>query len=97
MENPFEEKIEGLDTYRWLSVDDCSEQLGVSRRTIFKYIKDGNFKTTKWKNKRIIDSVSVVGWLLKKKVIEINSIKNSEMRKEIEVQKFTKMGDELFD
>jgi predicted site-specific integrase-resolvase len=97
MENPFEEKIEGLDTYRWLSVDDCSEQLGVSRRTIFKYIKDGNFKTTKWKNKRIIDSVSVIGWLLKKKVIEINSIKNSEMRKEIEVQKFTKMGDELFD
>ncbi|NVK74064.1 MAG: helix-turn-helix domain-containing protein [Oceanospirillaceae bacterium] len=97
MENPFEEKIEGLDTLRWLSVDDCSEQLGVSRRTIFKYIKDGNFKTTKWKNKRIIDSVSVIGWLLKKKVIEINSIKNSEMRKEIEVQKFTKMGDELFD
>jgi predicted DNA-binding transcriptional regulator AlpA len=97
MENPFEEKIEGLDTYRWLSVDDCSEQLGVSRRTIFKYIKDGNFKTTKWKNKRIVDSISVVGWLLKKKVIEINSIKNLEMRKEIEVQKFTKMGDELFD
>jgi predicted DNA-binding transcriptional regulator AlpA len=96
MENPFEEKIEGLDTYRWLSVDDCSEQLGVSRRTIFKYIKDGNFKTTKWKNKRIVDSVSVVGWLLKKKVIEINSIKNPEMRKEIEVQKFTKMGNELF-
>ena len=96
MENIFEEKIEGLDTYRWLSVDDCSEQLGVSRRTIFKYIKDGNFKTTKWKNKRIVDSVSVVGWLLKKKVIEINSIKNPEMRKEIEVQKFTKMGNELF-
>ena len=50
MENPFEEKIEGLGVYRWITVDDCSEKLGVSRRTIFQYIKDGNFKTTKWKN-----------------------------------------------
>lgn len=97
MENPFEEKIEGLDTYRWISVDDCSEKLGVSRRTIFQYIKDGYFKTTKWKNRRIIDSVSVVGWLLKKKVIEINSLQNPQLKKELEYKSFQRMGDELFD
>ena len=97
MENSFEEKIEGLETHRWISVDDCSEQLGVSRRTVFKYIKDGNFKTTKWKNRRIIDSVSIVGWLLKKKVIEINSLQNHELKRELEYKSFQKMGDELFD
>ena len=96
MENPFEEKIDGLGVYRWITVDDCSEKLGVSKRTIFQYIKDGNFKTTKWKNRRIIDSVSVIGFLLKKRVIELNSVKNNEIRKEIEIEKFTKLGDRLF-
>ena len=96
MENPFEEKIEGLEFYRWITVDDCSEKLGVSRRTVFQYIKDGNFKTSKWKNRRIIDSVSVIGFLLKKRVVELNSVKNNDIRKEIEVEKFSKMGNELF-
>jgi len=31
MENKFEEKIEGLESHKWISVDDCSEELGVSR------------------------------------------------------------------
>jgi hypothetical protein len=96
MENLFEEKIEELGVYRWITVDDCSEKLGVSRRTIFQYIKDGNFKTSKWKNRRIIDSVSVIGFLLNKRVVELNSIKNSQIRKEIEIEKFIKMGNELF-
>ena len=30
MKNPFEEKIEGLESYRWISVEDCSKELGVS-------------------------------------------------------------------
>ena len=96
MENLFEEKIEELGVYRWITVDDCSEKLGVSRRTIFQYIKDGNFKTSKWKNRRIIDSVSVIGFLLKKRVVELNSVKNNDIRKEIEVERFSKMGNELF-
>ena len=41
MENKFEEKIEGLESHKWISVDDCSEELGVSRRTIFQYLRDG--------------------------------------------------------
>jgi len=96
MENPFEEKIEGLEIYRWITVDDCSEKLGVSRRTVFQYIKNGFFKSSKWKNRRIIDSVSVIGFLLQKRVVELNSVKNNEIRKEIEVEKFSKMGNELF-
>ena len=96
MENPFEEKIEELGVYRWITVGDCSEKLGVSKRTIFQYIKDGNFKTTKWKNRRIIDSVSVIGFLLKKRVIELNSVDDTEIRKQIELEKFGKMGNELF-
>ena len=96
MENPFEEKIEGLEIYRWITVDDCSEKLGVSRRTIFQYIKNGFFKTSKWKNRRIIDSVSVIGFLLQKRVVELNSVKNNDIRKEIEVEKFSKMRNELF-
>lgn len=86
MENPFEQKIEGLETYRWISVDDCSEQLGVSRRTVFQYLKDGKIVGTKWKNKRLVDSVSVIGFLLTKKVIEFQNLNNDEVTKEIEVK-----------
>ena len=71
MENLFEQKLEGFETYKWISVDDCSEELGVSRRTIFQYLHDNKIKGIKWKNKRLIDSVSVVGFLLNKKVIEV--------------------------
>ena len=89
MKNPFEEKIEGIESYRWLSVDDCSEELGVSRRTIFQYLKDGKIKGTKWKNKRLVDSVSVMGFLLTKKVIEYDKIKNTEMKRELDMKEFT--------
>ena len=85
MKNRFEEKIEGIESYRWLSVDDCSEELGVSRRTIFQYLRDGKIKGTKWKNKRLVDSVSVMGFLLKKKVIEYDKIKDTEMKRELDM------------
>ena len=89
MKNPFEEKIEGIESYRWLSVDDCSDELGVSRRTIFQYLRDGKIKGTKWKNKRLVDSVSVMGFLLKKKVIEYDKIKDTEMKRELDMKEFT--------
>lgn len=89
MENPFEQKIEGLETYRWISVDDCSEQLGISRRTVFQYLKDGKIVGTKWKNKRLVDSVSVIGFLLKKSVIKYSDIKDSDMKKEFELKEYT--------
>ena len=96
MENPFDEKIEELGFYRWITVDDCFEKLGVSKRTVFQYIKNGFFKSSKWKNRRIIDAVSVIGFLIQKRVVERNSVKNNDIRKEIEVEKFSKMGNELF-
>jgi len=89
MKNRFEEKLEGIESYRWLSVDDCSDELGVSRRTIFQYLKDGKIKGTKWKNKRLVDSVSVMGFLLKKKVIEYDKIKDTEMKRELDMKEFT--------
>ena len=88
MKNPFEEKIEGLESYRWISVEDCSKELGVSERTIFKYLKDEKIKGIKWKNYRLIDSVSVIGFLLTKKVTEINKIKSREVRDLIEIEQF---------
>lgn len=89
MENPFEEKIGEFERYRWLSVDDCSDELGVSRRTIFQYLRDGKIRGTKWKNKRLVDSVSVIGFLLKKKVVEYDKIKNTEMKRELDMKEFT--------
>jgi len=89
MKNRFEEKLEGIESYRWLSVDDCSDELGVSRRTIFQYLRDGKIKGTKWKNKRLVDSVSVMGFLLKKKVIEYDKIKDTEMKRELDMNEFT--------
>ena len=86
MENLFEQKLEGFETYKQISVDDCSEELGVSRRTIFQYLHDNKIKGIKWKNKRLIDSVSVVRFLLNKKVIEVTNLKNKEMVREIELK-----------
>jgi biotin operon repressor len=91
MENLFEQKLEGLETYKWVSVDDCSEELGVSRRTIFQYLHDNKIKGIKWKNKRLIDSVSVVGFLLNKKVIEVTNLKNKEMVREIELKQYKEL------
>ncbi|MDA9361491.1 MAG: hypothetical protein P8I42_03810 [Flavobacteriaceae bacterium] len=91
MENLFEQKLEGLETYKWISVDDCSEELGVSRRTIFQYLHDNKIKGIKWKNKRLIDSVSVVGFLLNKKVIEVTNLKNKEMVREIELKQYKEL------
>ena len=91
MENLFEQKLEGFETYKWISVDDCSKELGVSRRTIFQYLHDNKIKGIKWKNKRLIDSVSVVGFLLNKKVIEFNKLTSVEMKRELELQEFKEL------
>jgi predicted site-specific integrase-resolvase len=84
MENFFNEYIESLQTYRWVGVQDLSEELGVSKRTIFQYIRDGKFKTTKWKGKRLIDTISVMSWLLKKKSFDMRRIKDKEVKFELE-------------
>lgn len=91
MDNYFEDKIGGLESHRWISVDDCSQELEVSRRTIFQYLQDGKIKGIKWKNRRLIDSVSVVGYLLQKKVFEINKLNDKEMIREIELNQYKEL------
>jgi hypothetical protein len=53
----------------------------VSKRTIFKYLKEGKIRGVKWKNRRLVDSVSVIGFLLEKRVIEYEQLKSEEMKK----------------
>tara|TARA_B110000971_G_C19921446_1_gene459392 strand:- start:31 stop:324 length:294 start_codon:yes stop_codon:yes gene_type:complete len=84
----FNEYYESLGHYKWVGVKDLSELFEVSERTVFQWLKDGKIKGVKWKGRRLIDSVSVVGFLLNKKVIEVNNIKNKEMIREIELKEF---------
>ena len=88
MKDKFNEYIEGLETHRWVGVTDLSKQFDISERTVFQWLKDGKIEGVKWKGRRLIDSVSVVGFLLNKKVIEVNNIKNKEMIREIELKEF---------
>ena len=91
MENKFNEYIEGLESHRWVSVTDLSEQFDISERTVFQWLKDGKIEGVKWKGRRLIDSVSVVGFLLNKKVIEFNKLTSVEMKRELELQEFKEL------
>ena len=77
MRDMFEEKVEGLNEYRWITIDECSKKMGISTRTLYKYLKEGNIKGIKYKRRRLIDTISIVGYLLEKKcfhLAEINSL-----------------------
>ena len=91
MEDEFDKHIEELESHKWVGVKDLSEQFGVSERTIFQWLKDKKIQGVKWKNKRLIDSVSVVGFLLNKKVIEVTNLKNKEMVREIELKQYKEL------
>ena len=90
MEDGFNEYIEGLETNRWVGVTDLSEQFGVSERTVFQWLRDGKIEGVKWKNRRLINVVSVFGYLLKKKVIEVTQIREKEIKRELELKEFQK-------
>jgi len=93
----FNEYYESLGHFRWIGVKDLSEMFDVSQRTIFQWLKDEKIKGVKWKNKRLIDSVSVIGFLLQKKCLEMSQIKQREIKQKIEYEGFVKKGNELFD
>ncbi len=88
MKNDFNEYIECLSSYRWVGVKDLSEDLQISKRTIFTYLKEGKFESVKWKGRRLIDTISVLSYFLKKKSIEMRDIKLREIRDEIELKEF---------
>lgn len=83
MENMFDEKIQGLEKYRWITIQDCSEEMDISVRTLYKYLKEGKIKGVIYKRRRLIDTVSVLGYLLEKKVIEIQQIKEEELKQQL--------------
>ena len=63
-EDFFNEYYQKLGHYRWVGVTDLSELFGVSERTVFNWLKDNKIKGVKWKNKRLIDTISVMSFLL---------------------------------
>lgn len=88
MEDKFNEYIEGLESHRWVGVTDLSEQFDISERTVFQWLKDGKIEGVKCKGRRLIDSVSVLSFLLEKKCLEIEQIKRREIRDQIERGQF---------
>ena len=90
MEEPdfFNEYIEFLESYKWVGVKDLSEKFEISERTIFKWLKDGKIQGIKWKNRRLINSVSVLVYLMEKKCIEINRIHDREIKRELELRDY---------
>ena len=84
----FNEYYESLGQFKWVGVKDLSELFEVSERTIFKWLKDKKIEGTKWKGKRLINSVSVLTFLLQKKCLEIEQIKRRELRDQIERGQF---------
>ena len=90
MKDKFNEYIEGLESHRWVGVTDLSEQFDISERTVFQWLKDGKIEGVKWKNRRLINVPSVFGYLLKKKVIEVNQIREKELKRELELKEFQK-------
>jgi excisionase family DNA binding protein len=64
---------------KWLMVEDAAEMLEVSKRTIFEYLKDGKISGIKSRGRRLISTGSVLVYMLKIKVIEINDIKHKEI------------------
>ena len=84
----FNEYYEELGQYRWVGVKDLSEMFGVSQRTVFKWLEKKHIKGCLWKGRRLVDTVSVFGFLLEKKCLEINQIHQREIRNKIELEGF---------
>ncbi len=87
----FNEYYDSIKMYKWIGVKDLSEEFNVSERTIFKWLKEGKIEGVKWKNRRLINTISVMGFLLKKKCIEMEQIKKQEIRNKIEQGEFESM------
>jgi len=87
----FNEYYESLGHYKWVGVKDLSELFEVSERTIFQWLKDKKIEGTKWKGKRLVNSVSVLSFLLEKKCLEMEQIKRRDIRDQIERGQFENM------
>ncbi|MBO0329754.1 MerR family transcriptional regulator [[Muricauda] lutisoli] len=52
-----------LEEYKWITVDDLSELMDISKRSVFKLLEKGSIEGIKWKNRRLIDTTSVIKYL----------------------------------
>jgi len=70
------------DLGRWIYVDEAADMMGITRRTVFTYLKENKISGIKSRGKRLVSTASVIGFLLQQKVIEINNLKENELKKE---------------
>jgi predicted DNA-binding transcriptional regulator AlpA len=55
---------------RWVSISDASKMTHLSERTIWRYIESNTFISTKAFGRRIIDSHSIIAYMIEKGLIE---------------------------
>jgi excisionase family DNA binding protein len=67
---------------KWLFVEDAAEMMEVSKRTIFEYLRDNKISGIKSRGRRLVSTGSVLGYLLKQKVIEIKDLRDKELARE---------------
>ena len=59
MKDVFKEMVDDLKDYRWWGVEELSEKLQVSKRTIYTWLKEGKIEGIKFRGRRLCDIVSV--------------------------------------
>lgn len=74
---------QGENIGKWLFVQDVMELLQVSKTTVFKQIREGKYKSIKSRNRRLISTGSLMGYLLKMKVLRPREVEGVELKKEI--------------
>lgn len=67
---------------RFMTVQEASEWLELSERTIYKYLRNNKLQGIKTRGRRLLYTGSIIAHQLKEKVIEINNIKDDELKKE---------------
>lgn len=92
-ENDIPGEIEktGSSLGRFMLVDEVGDTLGVSRRTVFTYLKDGKISGIKSRGVRLVYTGSVLTYLLKQKVLKVNEIKERELKEELRSQVRTEL------
>lgn len=81
----------GSSLGRFMLVDEVGDTLGVSRRTVFTYLKDGKISGIKSRGVRLVYTGSVLTYLLKQKVLKVNEIKERELKEELRSQVRTEL------
>lgn len=63
LKDVFKEMVDDLKEYRWWGVDELSEKLQVSKRTIYTWLKEGKIEGIKFRGRRMCDIVSVFQYM----------------------------------